>query len=1197
MHFPTRITALVFLVLALFPAAVVTASGPDTINHPDAGPPGIYVFYDWSRVDPNTYPVIGGEMIFTWKSIETSQGKYNWAAVDDFVSDMGKAGKRAVLRINSYDGQCCGGSSVPNFYKTSTPKIVVTCSGVEIPRYWDAAYKAPFGKLISAFGARYNKDSRVAWIEISSGIHGETAPAEDEYDSCLQTAGLSSDMWISTVNWSTDIHRQAFPDKMLVLQYAPRFLKRNERKVFSNYAASLGVGLKHNGLKPDGGADMYITDPTSPDYMAGQYDPLDIWGDEVAVAFEGANCAGCMEDRTNSMWSIYNALDKHSDFLALDTKVTTASDRQDLLQFAAQYLGKKAPNIPSAWVAMRETEYDWFPEYGNYEFYLFQNDSAPGGKTVPLFKANSTPEGRYTRRTDQATSNPYMYFDIDDQYAYGGLYNATITVTYLDKGTDKWDLRYDSTTTNDKLAGTITKKNTGTWQKAVFQLTDGEFAGQMPGGGSRPGSDFRISSLNDGDETIHMVDIVATPGKPKTLRLQPGVEGYDGLVDSYLDSWNPDKVHGAEDKTWTGHPDQMFSVMRWDLSKLPAGSRVVTATLGVHLYGGAPAYAVDQTLTAHRLLRAWDEGATTWKKATAAVSWEKPGAMGASDRETAASGTTHLKQVEGWAELNITPLVQRWSDTPSSNQGLLLKSAADRNSQFYWRSSEYATANQRPWLEIQYYEATKPPVTATPTTRPTNTPTPKPGTATATPTPTRTSVATATPTPSRTNTPTATATVKASSTPTPTSTTTLPVRSLTSRYVVTPPAVDGSLGEWTQPELIVLKAGTADTVTFQQNPATSDISAEVRSFWDAGYLYLAAAVSDDKLYSDSSAIWDDDSIEFGIDGADDQIAYGIDDHQLTVSADGRIADLGVLLPADVRATFKLSVKQRTGGYDVEMAVPLAYLSVGSLSEGQLMGFTVGLNDDDDGDKRESAGDNHLIWEGASTNSAPADFGKLILGPAMPVQATLTPTATFTSTPTGTPTATSTHTHTPTATSTATATPTHTPTSTSTWTPTSTPTATPTYTSTPTLTSTPSPTATPTYTDTPTPTKTPTATPTPVGGISGRVWLDVDSNGRLDPGEAGVAGIPVTLLRAAAPGAPASDEVIQSALTGATGAFQFAGLEPGGYTVVLVELPGLRPTTAHKVTVDLLPGMSNIEVAFGVRQSGQERLFLPLIQRR
>ena len=112
----------------------------------------------------------------------------------------------------------------------------------------------------------------------------------------------------------------------------------------------------------------------------------DQMGRSVAIGFEGSEIPTSMEGRTNTLWSLYNALDKHADFLMLDTKVTSAADRQDLLKFAGRYLGRTIDDTPSVWTALRETEYDWFPDYGNFEFWLYQNDAVPGGKTVPRGK-------------------------------------------------------------------------------------------------------------------------------------------------------------------------------------------------------------------------------------------------------------------------------------------------------------------------------------------------------------------------------------------------------------------------------------------------------------------------------------------------------------------------------------------------------------------------------------------------------------------------------------------------------------------------------------------------------------------------------------------------------------------------------------------------------------------------------------------
>jgi hypothetical protein len=564
------------------------------------------------------------------------------------------------------------------------------------------------------------------------------------------------------------------------------------------------------------------------------------------------------------------------------------------------------------------------------------------------------------------------------------------------------------------------------------------------------------------------------------------------------------------------------------------------------------------------------------------VAWQQPGAMGANDRESTATGSVDLKQTSGWAKISVTSLVQLWLDTPSANHGVLLRGVSDRNSQFYFNSSEHKDVALRPWLQIDYYEQVKPPPTWTPTS------TPKPGTPTATRTPTRTPVSTATPT----------RTAAVTATPSPTAT--FAVRSVTSRNLATAPTVDGNLSEWTQPELAEVKSGTADTIRFQANPTTADLSATVRSFWDGDYLYLAAAVSDDAIYSDSDQVWNDDSVEFGIDGANDQVGSQADDHQFTVSASGKLTNFGTLLPPEVLASFKVGVKQRTGGYDIELAIPESYLAAGGFIEGKILGFTVGLNDDDDGAKRESAVDGHMVWEGASTNSEPQNFGKLVLGalysPGAPPTATRTPTPTPTSTPTSTATRTptstptTTPTSTPTRTATATATPTASatasPTPSSTLTPTATPTATETHT--PTATLTPTSTATPTVTLTPTATRTPTATPQ--GSVSGKVWLDRNGNGAADVGEPGIAGVRLTLARA--PGQ--AGEALVTETTTASGDFRFGGVSVGSYTLALVDAAGFSPTTPRKVPIAVEHETAAPQADFGVRAGQWRGIYLPFV---
>jgi len=1081
------LTVLILPTDATFVAAQRTFVDPDTIVNPQAGPAGIYVFYDWSNLDPTLYPIVGGHLSVPWSTIEVGHNSYDWSAVERWINNEAALGKRVGLGFNTYDGQCCGGIGIPDYLKRKYPDISLTCqddegNSHEIPRYWNAEYKNALSQFIHVLGARYDGDPRVAWVETSVGIFGEAAPAEHDFDECLQAAGLTSQMWVDIVNWTTDTYKDAFPHTQLMLQYSGRFLNRSERRAFSAHAAGMGIGLKHNGLKPDGGADAIITDPELSSYQAGQYDPIIQWGQEVPAAFEGSDVNVSIQGRTKTMWGLYNALDKHVDYLSLDTNVVSAEDRQDLLTFAAQYLGRTLADTPSVWVALRETEYDWFPDWGNYEFWLYQNDEVPGGKTVPLWNVGTAPEGRYTRRTDGATGNASMYFDIDNRYAYGGTNLATITVTYYDQGTDHWELRYDSLDDNDKLGGIVQKTDTHTWQTATFVLDDAEFADGQPGGGTHAGSDFRIWNGDDGDELIHLVDVAVQPGVPKTLTLQPGVDGYQGLTDTYLNAWSPGDNFGNEHRFLVRSRDFMFGLMKFDLSALPTTSRVTTATLQVYQYNRSNPAPI--TLAAHRVLRPWDEGAATWEQATANVAWQEPGASGSQDRSPTPVDDVDVDRDAGWVSLDVTSLVQEWVTHPTDNHGLLLRGTASSAVEYRFASAEWPEIAARPRLIIGYLEH---------------------GATTPTPTPS----------------------------PTPSST----PRTLISRQTINPPAIDGDLSEWTQPEQVILNADTAAYLEGQPDPSAADSSAQVLSLWDDQWLYFAARVSDDQLYRDSDQIWHDDSIELALDGANDQVSGNPDDHQFTVASDGTLKEFGIY---DVPGA-RVAVQRRAGGYDVELALPVNILAAGDPSEGKTMGFNIGLIDDDDGGKREgTTTDSYMIWAGHSTYNDAADYGKLILGAPYELPTpdpSPTPSATPTQTATPTPTVTGTFTPSPTASVTPT------PTATPTWAPsptaTDTSTPTPTWTSSPTATDTSTPTPSATPTQTPTPTVTPTATPD-TGNVGGLVFYDQNGNSWWDEGEPGLAGAVLALKQ--------GGTEIHTATSDTDGVYIFTDVKPGQYTL-------------------------------------------------
>lgn len=462
-----------------------------------------------------------------------------------------------------------------------------------LPKYWDTAYQTLYNQFVAALGARYRNDDRLEFVGIGTGQFGETRATGVEDRPATIAGGLADwTAWVTTVNQITDMYRSAFsisgtPRKVLLLQNAPFQYKVDERKSFSEYAANRDIGLSFNGLYYDwNGAESVIYPNSGNYYGLGAYDPTLLYNTRVPTGFETysymiGDSVGLTVGNNKAdafYWAVLNALDKHVDYVRLSSysgwylgnNNTPVTDYTNIMLWAKPYFGANldagsSRYTPSVWTAMREhimpTCYwsqsacefsSYWPPLGNYEFWLYQNDSAPGGKTVPethlewistsaqglqrpsLGLCPSTTNGPVDypcyadayntalptaresyviRRTDQASNNAFMYFDVDAGYMYDGNYTADITVKYWDHGTDQFRLQYESTT-GVKYAAvkgtantTVTKQDSNQFRTVTFYVDDARFADGLSGQ-----TDFAIDSRSsggaaDGNEWIHFVDV------------------------------------------------------------------------------------------------------------------------------------------------------------------------------------------------------------------------------------------------------------------------------------------------------------------------------------------------------------------------------------------------------------------------------------------------------------------------------------------------------------------------------------------------------------------------------------------------------------------------------------------------------------------------------------------------------------------
>jgi uncharacterized repeat protein (TIGR01451 family) len=88
-----------------------------------------------------------------------------------------------------------------------------------------------------------------------------------------------------------------------------------------------------------------------------------------------------------------------------------------------------------------------------------------------------------------------------------------------------------------------------------------------------------------------------------------------------------------------------------------------------------------------------------------------------------------------------------------------------------------------------------------------------------------------------------------------------------------------------------------------------------------------------------------------------------------------------------------------------------------------------------------------------------------------------------------------------------------------------------------------------------------------------VWNDANSTGGIDAGEAGIAGVTVTLRNAA-------NVVIATATSDAGGAYSFLNVPAGNYTITETDLAGYTSTTSNILSITLGAGSTSTGNNFG-----------------
>lgn len=175
-----------------------------------------------------------------------------------------------------------------------------------------------------------------------------------------------------------------------------------------------------------------------------------------------------------------------------------------------------------------------------------------------------------------------------------------------------------------------------------------------------------------------------------TVHFQQGLNGYSGAQDTYVASGSNGSNYGTSTAILSdgddGSRDELISLLQWDVSSIPAGATVVSATITLEVFN-----KTNSEYNIWGMTQNWQETTATW--ANTQPSTQRGDEVGNLTPTSTGSYTINLN-ASGVA------LVQSWV-SGGNNYGVTIQSGGTRNG-IDIRSKEYGSVSVRPTLSVTY---------------------------------------------------------------------------------------------------------------------------------------------------------------------------------------------------------------------------------------------------------------------------------------------------------------------------------------------------------------------------------------------------------------------------------------------------------------------------------------------------------------
>ncbi len=171
--------------------------------------------------------------------------------------------------------------------------------------------------------------------------------------------------------------------------------------------------------------------------------------------------------------------------------------------------------------------------------------------------------------------------------------------------------------------------------------------------------------------------------------------------------------------------------------------------------------------------------------------------------------------------------------------------------------------------------------------------------------------------------------------------------------------VDGDLSDWDGAKWYAFSASDPGAHLIKKAASYSpSVSVQFAARWSSSTLYFAFQITDDQLIIDSTALWNDDSVEIYLDPDNDGSGpYATDDHWIVFSPDSMC---GRFDPGAAVTVTCAAGSPGGSNWFTEGSVDFSSLGISSMS-GKHLGFGVGANDDDGITSNGANYDGYTAW--------------------------------------------------------------------------------------------------------------------------------------------------------------------------------------------------------------------------------------------